>query len=134
MLAALSNASPAASSSVAPRGSWTIGRAAVEEAGVSAGGDEGDAGEDRRLAFQRGRISVRVEVVDADERQVPEPGEGLRGSHADEQRADESGSVDDGDGIEVLDADGGLFERAPGGPGRMVSRCARQAISGTTPP
>ena len=76
---------------------------------MAAGDDERDRR--KRIAFggkriegrfraQEGRVDVRVDMGDTDQRQVPCESEGLRRGEADEDRADQSWAVSDGDGVE----------------------------------
>ena len=65
---------------------------------------------DRRVVEQR-RVEVRLEVVDADERDVPREGQRLGRRHADEQGADQAGPDRAGDGVDAPVLDPGLDDR-----------------------
>ncbi len=76
------------------------------DGGVAPRSEERHEGEARDLgrclaAPEEDGEQVANEVVDADERLARRPGEPLRRLHADEQRADETGTVGDGDAIDV---------------------------------
>ena len=55
-----------------------------DEEGVAAGDQQHDQGQLQVRLLQKGRIEVRLEVVDGDERHVPHEGERLGRAHADE--------------------------------------------------
>ncbi len=88
----------------------------LDEKRVAAGHDQGDEGEDRRLAFrlagieQPGRVQVSLEVIDADERLVVDERERLGEIDPDEERAGETRSVRDRDRVHIRDGDAGTGE------------------------
>ena len=54
---------------------------------------------------------MALEVVDRDERQAPRPRERLRGRDPDEQRADETRALRDGDPLDALERSSRFGER-----------------------
>ena len=72
-----------------------------------------EAGERRLegLGPQVERRDVRAEMVDRHEREAARPGDRLRGREADEQRADETGALGDGDPADVVEAPPRVVER-----------------------
>ena len=87
----MSNASPAASSSVVPRTRYPPRVLHVEQHRVPAAREQ--AGERRREVerLEIERRDMAVQMVDRDQRQPPRPRERLRRRDADEQRADQPG-------------------------------------------
>ena len=109
----MSNASPAASSSVVPSRSDRAVLAHGEQERVTAAGEEA---EERRLDGIRPEIERRdvpVEVVDRDQRHAARPRDRLGRREADEQRADESGALRDGDCVHLRQGRVGFYERLP---------------------
>ena len=91
--APLSNASPAASSSVVP---GDVVAAVVAHAGqqrVAARGDQAQEGRLHRRGGEEVRRDVALQVVDRDQREPARGGQPLRRRHADEQRADQAGAL-----------------------------------------
>ena len=77
---------------------------------------------------------VPLEVVHAHERQPGREREPLRVREAHDERADEPGSVRDGDRVEVAEADAAPARAPRPTTATTASVCLRDAISGTTPP
>ena len=99
--ATLSNASPAASSIVAPSGVTGPARSGhVEQAGVPAGDQQRQARR-QRAVLQGVDGDVRGEVVDPVQRHVPGRRVGLRRGHPDQQRPGQPGPGGDRDGVDV---------------------------------
>ncbi len=80
------------------------------------------------------RENVPLQVVHLDHRNVARDREPLGERHAHEQRADQSGSPREGDGIQVVGRDAGVSLSAVSTTGMMFCWCAREASSGITPP
>ena len=57
--------------------------------------DDSQVGEGDMLPRQRRGLQVRLQVIDADQRDIPGPGQSLGGGHSDQQRPDEPRSVSD---------------------------------------
>ena len=76
----------------------------------------GEEAEERRLDGIRPEIERRdvpVEMVDGDQRHAARPCDRLGRREADEQRADESGTLRDGDCVHLLQGRVGFDERLP---------------------
>jgi hypothetical protein len=86
-------------------------RARQIEARMAAGDEQRDVRQ-RDRALELHRQEVALEMVDADERQLPRVGDGLGRAQADEQRADQSGTVGGGDGIDLVERERRLVQRA----------------------
>jgi hypothetical protein len=71
---------------------------------------------------------VAVQMVDRDERQPPRPGQGLCGRDPDEQRADETRSLRDGDPVDVVERGSRVFERTPHGGEQQLEMMARRDL------
>jgi len=80
------------------------GRGDEVEIGVSARDDEGNVGIGDVGGDVCG-VDVGVEVINGEEGEVSGPGEGFCGGGADEEGADESGTVGDGDGMDVVEGE-----------------------------
>ena len=107
----MSNASPAASSSVEPS-TLLVGVAAdVDQHRVPAAREQAEERRLDRLRLEVERGDVAVQVVDRDERQVPRPRDRLRRGDADEQRADEARALRDRDAVDVVERRARLPER-----------------------
>ena len=109
MRAALSNASPDASSRVCPSSFVVAVAAHQHQVRVRAGGDEHDqreAGLDGRVAlFEPRGVGVPLEVVDAYEGQAFGVGDGLGRVHAHHQRPGESRPMGYAHRVEVVERD-----------------------------
>ena len=99
----LSNASPAASSTVWPRSRY-VRWSRISTRNVwppdtirATSGNTGSWPSASPGSVQPGRVEVALEVVDPDERLVVDPGERLREVDPDEERAGEARAVGDGD-------------------------------------
>src|SRR5271156_1884925 len=83
--------------------------------GVAAGNDQADGGKFRAAiasgtGFEKDGVNVASEMVDRDERFSQREGESFSVGHADEQRTDQTRALGDGDGVEILQGDAGLFD------------------------
>ncbi len=83
--------------------------------GVAAGNDQADGGKFGAAiaggaGFEKDGVDVAGEMVHGDERLAQREGESFSVSDADEQSADQAGTLGDGDGIEVLQSDAGLLD------------------------
>ena len=109
--APLSNASPAASSSVRAE---RLEAAVVGDAGEQRVAAAGDQAQERRLDRVGREVvggHVAVQVVDGRERQPAGGGERLGGGDADEQRADQAGALGHGDRLDVVQRRARLLQR-----------------------
>ena len=112
----MSNASPAASSTVVPRSRYSRWSAHLDQERVSTRHDQRDQRERRRLALrlagigQPAGVHVALEVVDRHQRLAVRPGQRLGEVDAHEQRAREPGAVRDRDAVHVGHGDAGRRE------------------------
>lgn len=77
---------------------------------MTAADDETDAGVNGGGLIELASVDVCLDVIDADERELPGPGEGFGGSDADHERPWESRFGCDRDGGEIAWLDGGFGE------------------------
>ena len=132
--ATLSNASPAASSIVAPK--WFDVPGDVldhQQRRMTARNQQRDGRLRQRSVLQLVDGDVGSQVVDPVERFTEAYGDRLRRRHPDHQRARQPWPAGDRDGIHVAKLNAG-FPTRPLDRGTMASRWARLATSGTTPP
>ena len=124
--ATLSNASPAASSMVAPSGVTPRARSSTSSRRrVAAGDQQRDRGLGQRAVLQGVHRDVRGEVVDAVDRFLGGERVPLGGGDPDQQRAGQPGPGGDRDRVDVGQRDPGVVEGPvawsarwpPGGPG-----------------
>ena len=106
----MSNASPAASSSVWPSTSCRRARDPHEQR-VPAARDQAHVRRVERIGLQEVRGDVAVEVVDGHERQPARGRERLGAGEPDEQRADEPRAPRDRDALDVVEPRAGPGER-----------------------
>ena len=111
MRAALSNASPAASSRVWPRTSWPCVVADRGQQRVAAARDQAEEGRLERLGLEEVGGDVALQVVDRDQRQPPRRGDRLRGADPDQQGADQPGAGGHRDRLDLVERDARLGER-----------------------
>jgi len=78
---------------------------------MPAGDDEPQRGKCARRRFEQAGEKVRRDMVDTDERFAEAPRHRLRRARADEQRADETGTIAHRDGIEFLRRDARCGQR-----------------------
>src|SRR2546422_6024079 len=83
----------------------------VDEHRVSTGDDQSDVGRIGRTVLQEVRPVVTFQVIDADQRYANRERDRLRGGHADEERADQSGTDRDGHAVEIAETVSGSLER-----------------------
>ena len=133
--ATLSNASPAASSIVAPSGRTSCGHVGHEQQrGVAAGDEQRQRRLGQRAVLDDVDGDVGGEVVDAVQRLAEGDGERLGRGDADQQRAGQPRAGRHRDRVEVARAGRPASRQARSIVGTIASRCARLATSGTTPP
>ena len=97
--------------------------------------DQADAGIDLAVGIgELAGVEVAFEVVDGDQRDVERQGQRLGRGQADDQRPDQPRPGRDGDRAEVAERRRPARVRASSITGRICRTCAREAISGTTPP
>ena len=137
----LSNASPAASSTVWPEQAVAQVVAHLDEERVAAADDERHERELGRRPLrlvgveQPGGVDVALEVVDRHERQAVRPGQRLGHRDAHEQRAREARALGHRDGVErPTSPSRPARSRASSRTGIIQRRWARAATSGTMPP
>ncbi len=124
--ATLSNASPAASSMVAPIGSTPVGDVLdPQQAGVAAADQHRQARLGQRPVLELVDGDVRGEVVDAVDRLAEPERQRLGGGDADHQRAGQAGAAGDRDRVDVVEPDaGGLAGPLDGRHHRLEVRAA----------
>ncbi len=107
----MSNASPAASSSVEPTRRKAPCSAHVEQQRVASACKQAEERRLHRLGLEVERGDMPVQVVDRHERQAAGPRERLGRGEADEQRADQAGPGGDRDAVDVVERDARLLLR-----------------------
>ena len=110
MRAALSNASPAASSRVWPRTSWPRWSRTAVKQGVPAAGKETEERRLQRLGLEEVGGDVALKVVDRDQRQPPRRGDRLRGADPDQEGADQPGTGGDRHRLDLVERGARLLE------------------------
>ena len=100
---------------------------------MAAADDQPHAGENVLTRGQLAGVDMGLQMVDRHQRDAQGRRERFGRHHADQQRPGQPRRVGHGHGVQLLGLDPG-GGRAPSITGRIRSRCAREASSGTTPP